>query len=50
LYELFESTLATKWHQSIVGWFDGFDEETVSYLADGLYAAMCEDVEVQREY
>jgi hypothetical protein len=49
LYELFESTLRSKWHRSIVGWFGSFDEETGSYLADGLYGAMCDNVKAQEE-
>jgi hypothetical protein len=32
-----------------VGWFGSFDEETGSYLADGLYGAMCDDVKAREE-
>jgi hypothetical protein len=50
LWELFESTLTSKWHQTIIGWFSSYDEETALHLADGLYHAMCHDSKAKDEY
>jgi hypothetical protein len=50
LQELFKNTLASKWRQTIQTWFNSYDEDTVSYLTDGLYQAMCRDVNAVDEY
>jgi hypothetical protein len=50
LRDLFDGTLSSKWKPTIRGWFGGYDEETASRLADGLFRAMCQDIKGNDEY
>jgi hypothetical protein len=43
LFELFNCTLPTKWHQEILGWFADYDKSTTLALVNGLYDVMYAD-------